>query len=103
MNKEKISSRLPQRKPEHDFIMGAEKKHTIEQQIIEKPSFSFPWETMSLRDDVKKSFNLQLEEEYHWKIKFISDYTNKSQQKIIREMVKENIDNIIDQISKDNT
>ncbi len=56
----------------------------------------YPWNNPSIREDVQKVFTVKLPEEYILKIKFISDKTNKSQQKIVREIVCHEIDKIIE-------
>jgi hypothetical protein len=53
------------------------------------------WLDPLVRKDLQKVFTAKLSEEYILKIKYISDRTNKSQQKIVREILCEEIDKII--------
>mgnify|MGYP000523500299 CR=1 FL=1 len=99
MSNEKMSSRIPLKKSVQEFILGAEAKNKMD--VVGKTeTINYPWENRSVRDDVKKSINLMLPEEYLLKIKYISECTNKSQQKIVRQIVCESIDEIIKNIQK---
>ena len=84
----KITSRPPVKKSAQDFILEAENKVKIEKNI---ESF-YPWQTDQVRSDVQKVFTVKLQEEYILKIKYISELTNKSQQKIVREIINSGID-----------
>ena len=82
----KITSRPP-KKSVQEFILEAEK---IKPEVAR--TALFPWELESIRSDVQKVFTVKLPEEYIIKIKYLSDKTNKSQQKIIREIIQKEID-----------
>lgn len=88
MQNNKITSRPPVKKSAQDFILEAENKVKIEKNI---ESF-YPWQTDQVRSDVQKVFTVKLQEEYILKIKYISELTNKSQQKIVREIINSGID-----------
>jgi hypothetical protein len=91
-NQGKITAHPPQ-KAIHEFILEADKKN---RQITETSRNSkFPWEANGVRDDVQKAFTIKLPEPYMLKIKYISEQTNKSQQKIAREILLKEIDQIL--------
>ena len=86
----KFTSHPPKKMDMEQFILGAEKpikNHGSE--------FIYPWNHSKIRNDVQKTFTVKLPEQVLLKIKFISDQTNKSQQKIIREIICEEIDMIV--------
>jgi len=93
MENKKISARPPNTQSSESFILGANKpnKHSNnyqEEQIL-------PWLNEKVRSDVQKVFTVKLPEEYILKIKHISDITNKSQQKIVREIIQKEVDLIL--------
>ena len=96
MHFNKISSHPPSKKSLEDFISEAgERKReqgSNKQQIVEN---SYPWNDPMIRADIQKVFTVKLPEEYILKIKFISDKTNKSQQKIVREIICQEIDKLL--------
>ena len=92
MQKNKITSRPPAKQSVHDFILEAENKTKIEKEEIK---IILPWQTGKVRADVKKVFTVKLPEEYILKIKYISEITNKSQQKIVREIIQSEIDRVL--------
>ena len=91
MQNNKITSRPPTKKSLQDFILEAEKKDDYQE---EKVSISkcYPWEDERVREDVQKVFTVKLPEAYILKIKYISTMTNKSQQKIVREIICNGLD-----------
>lgn len=60
---------------------------------------SLPWEAEHVRDDVIKSINLRLPEPYILKLKYLSEQTNISQQKLIRDILCPVLDQRIDEIN----
>src|SRR4051812_20989358 len=93
MKDNKITSHPPRKKTIEDFILDAEGKKSGKEKehlVVDK---TLPWEYQNIRKDVQKVFTVKLPEEYILKIKFISEQTNKSQQKIIREIICTNVDN----------
>ena len=94
MEANKISSRPPAKKPVEEFILGAEKRHSPTNRI----ETNLPWLDPSVRKDLQKVFTAKMSEEYILKIKYISDKTNKSQQKIVREILCTEIDRIIERL-----
>jgi len=96
MQNNKLSSRPPAKKPIEEFILAAEHKKRDHDYHKPKEEEMYPWKNPSIREDVQKVFTVKLPEEYILKIKFISDKTNKSQQKIIREILCHEIDKIIE-------
>jgi len=97
MQTNKISSYPPSKKPVEEFILGAEKRKISETNKV-KIEDNFPWLDQGVRKDLQKVFTAKLSEEYILKIKYISDKTNKSQQKIVREILCEEIDKIIEKL-----
>lgn len=94
----KMSSHPPSKKPIEEFILGAEQKKKDNNYSKQKSEIIHPWQKVSVREDVQKVFTVKLQEEYMLKIKFVSEYTNKSQQKIIREIICKEIDKIVEQL-----
>ncbi|MFU7500267.1 MAG: hypothetical protein ACJBCI_00915 [Candidatus Tisiphia sp.] len=99
MQTNKISSHPPSKKPVEEFILGAEQKKYDNEYNKHKVEIIYPWQASSIRGDVQKVFTAKLPEEYILKIKFISDKTNKSQQKIIREIICQEVNKIISQLT----
>lgn len=96
MDKNKISAYPPNKKNISEFILGAEEKPIDNtDQLL---SHRYPWEGEHIRKDVQKVFTAKLPEEYVLKIKYISEQTNKSQQKIVREILCAEVDNLLRQI-----
>ncbi len=89
MNNDKITSHPPHKKSPQDFILEAEAKNRNE---LREEKLILPWEEEGIRVDVQKVFTVKLPEEYILKIKFISEQTNKSQQKIVREIISREVD-----------
>jgi len=94
MQNNKITSRPPVKKSVQDFILEAERKVDNKEQVENTPK-PYPWEDKQIREDVQKVFTVKLPEAYILKIKYISEITNKSQQKIVREIICENLDDFI--------
>lgn len=96
MKKSKLSARLsahaPIDKKAMEFIEAAG-----EIKAIPTSSYSpdLPWLDPMVRTDICKVFTLKISEDYTEKIKYISAMTNKSQQKIVREIVCGEVDKII--------
>ncbi|MCF8494238.1 MAG: hypothetical protein K9G65_02440 [Rickettsiaceae bacterium] len=95
MQVNKITSHPPSKQPVEEFILGAEKRKASENNKIEN---NLPWLDPLVRKDLQKVFTAKLSEEYILKIKYISDRTNKSQQKIVREILCQEIDKIINDL-----
>jgi hypothetical protein len=116
--KPKLSSRPPVRSIE-DFISEAERrpeqKIAPEQPAANNPSPKpatpepkparkpgrrmLPWERPSIREDVKKPFNLRLPEEYLLKLKHISENTPDSMQKFCLRVLMPAIDKKIGELT----
>ena len=98
----KISAYPPNKneKTIEEFISEAEekKKETTTNKLLKKIE-SLPWENSLVRKDVQKAFTIKLPEEYILKIKYFSEKTNKSQQRIIREIISKEIDKLISEIN----
>jgi hypothetical protein len=75
-----------------DFIEAAGEINTQSKSLHKS---KLPWLDPAIRSDLCKVFTLKISEDYIEKIKYISAKTNKSQQKIIREIVSEEVDRII--------
>jgi hypothetical protein len=99
MHNNKITSRPPVNKTAQDFILEAERRGIYESKSEKKESY--PWSEGKLRSDVQKVFTVKLLEEYTSKIKYISEITNKSQQKIVREMIMSGIDELLQSMKID--
>jgi hypothetical protein len=86
-------SSIPPKKMVEDerlkFIKGAN-------EINSKSNVELPWNDPKIREDVKKPLTLVLPESYVIKLKYISEKTNKAQQKIAREILNKGIDALIE-------
>ncbi|WP_045806049.1 hypothetical protein [Rickettsia argasii] len=88
----KLSIHPPAKKSIEEFILEAEYKKS--KSTNNKPVV-LPWENDLIRNDVQKVFTVKLSEVYLLKIKYISEQTNKSQQRIIREIICREIDKLL--------
>ena len=102
MKNDKISSHPPYKKSIDEFINEASGSNRRDDNLSNKtPKFaSYPWNDPIIRSDVHKVFTVKLPEELILKIKFISEQTNKSQQKIVREILIEEINKSINHLIK---
>ena len=102
MNKKpRLSAMAPLPKKAEDFIEAADKPNSplkSEKMAQEKSQSSWPWEADTVREDVIKSINLRLSEPYILKLQFLSEQTNKSQQRIIREVLCPAIDQELEKL-----
>ena len=99
MQNNKLTSHPPSKKPVEEFILAAEqRREDSDYNNKTKIGEIYPWQDSTVRADVQKVFTVKLPEEYILKIKFISDKTNKSQQKIVREIVCHEVDSIVSQL-----
>lgn len=102
--KKRLSAQVPQPKSANDFIEAAEKPQLVVTSSTSEPSpekesnSALPWEADHVREDVIKSVNLRLSEPYILKLQFLSEQTNKSQQRIIREFLCPALDEAINQL-----
>ena len=87
MQNNKITSRPPTAQSTAEFIKGAEHGKTNDK--------DYPWQQPHVRADVQKILSLKIQEEYILKLKYISEKTNKSQQKIARDILYNGIDEIL--------
>jgi hypothetical protein len=86
-----VPSLKAQEESKNEFIKSAEKKTTTDK----KTHNSFPWNEPHVRNDIKKAFTVHLPEEYVLKLQYIKKLTNKSQQKVAREAICQEIDKIL--------
>jgi hypothetical protein len=91
----KLSIHPPAKKSIEEFILEAEYKKKDQSKNANNKSVVLPWENDLIRDDVQKVFTVKLSEVYLLKIKYISEQTNKSQQRIIREIICREIDKLL--------
>ncbi|MEA5511936.1 hypothetical protein VB715_19360 [Crocosphaera sp. UHCC 0190] len=99
MNKKPRLSAKPPTQSEQDFIEAAEKPLQSPPSVEEvRSSEPLPWEEDNVRDDVIKSINLRLSEPYILKLQFLSEKTNKSQQRLIREVLCPALDKEIEKL-----
>jgi len=98
MQNNKLTSHRPSKRPIEEFILAAEQRKEDSDYNNSKIEEIYPWQDSLVRSDVQKVFTVKLPEEYILKIKFISDKTNKSQQKIVREIVCHEVDSIVSQL-----
>ncbi len=99
MNKKPRLSAKPPIQSEQDFIEAAEKPKSSSLSVEKVESSSpLPWEEDNVREDVIKSINLRLSEPYIVKLQFLSEKTNKSQQRIIREVLCPALDQEIEKL-----
>ncbi|MGK7879645.1 MAG: hypothetical protein AB4060_06040 [Crocosphaera sp.] len=101
MNKKPRLSAKPPTTSEQDFIEAAEKSSSSPSSIEQvRSSDPLPWEGDMVREDVIKSINLRLSEPYILKLQFLSEKTNKSQQRLIREVLCPALDSEIEKLLK---
>jgi hypothetical protein len=98
MQTNKLTSHPPSKKPIDEFILAAEQKKKDYDYNKPKIEELYPWQNSVVREDVQKVFTVKLPEEYILKIKFLSDKTNKSQQKIVREIICHEVNKLISQL-----
>lgn len=100
MQNNRITSHPPKKTAE-DFILeaasGSQKRVFNELKVKNR---AYPWDEEYVREDVQKVFTVKLPEAYILKIKFISELTNKSQQKIVREIVCASVDEVLKELDK---
>lgn len=89
----KLSAYPPSRKSMEEFILEAENKKKDHKKNTDHEKL--PWEDDLIREDVQKVFTVKLPEKFILKIKYISERTNKSQQKIVREIICREIDKLL--------
>jgi len=96
-----LKSRPPAKKtPDLDaFLSGAEEK-TTPKKTAPKRKATYPWEEASVREDVKKPYNLRLPEPYLLKLKFIAENTPDSMQKFCMDVLEKEIDKTIKELTK---
>ncbi len=101
MNKKPRLSAKPPTSSEQDFIEAAEKSSSSPPSVEQVSSSDpLPWEADMVREDVIKSINLRLSEPYILKLQFLSEKTNKSQQRLIREVLCPALDSEIEKLLK---
>ena len=102
--KTRLSAQVPQPKSANDFIEAAEKSQSVmtssppEKNEQKNSDSDLPWQADNVREDVIKSVNLRLSEPYLLKLQFLSEQTNKSQQRIIREVLCPALDEAIERL-----
>lgn len=89
----KLSAHPPSKKSLEEFILEAENKKKDHSKNSNHDNL--PWENDLVREDVQKVFTVKLPEKFILKIKYISERTNKSQQKIVREIICREIDKLL--------
>lgn len=96
-----LKSRLPRKKilDLDAFISGAEEKAEPKKEVVKRKS-AYPWESIGVRVDVKKTYNLRLSEPYLLKLKYIAENTPDSMQKFCMGVLEQEIDNKINQLTK---
>ena len=87
-----VPSLKSQKQSKAEFIKSAEKAPNITHN--KKPDV-LPWNLPHIRNDIKRAFTVHLPEEYVIKLQYIKKLTNKSQQRIVREAVCKEVDEII--------
>ena len=96
-----MKSGLPKKKSQDDidaFISGAEDK-TVKSAPV-KNAGAYPWEEPGVRNDVLKVYNLRLPEAYLLKLKYIADNTPGSMHKFCLDVLKDAIDEKIQELTK---
>lgn len=95
-----LKSRPPV-KPRQDldeFLTGAENR--AQTKTSTKRKSVLPWEEAGIREDVTKVYNLRLPEPYLLKLKYIADNTPDSMQTFCLNVIKDAIDNKINELIK---
>jgi hypothetical protein len=104
IDKQKVSARPPEKKNEHEnitdelalaFIKEGSLDNTKQQ--VKKLIHHFPWE--NARDDVFKTFNLRLPEEYAVKLDYLSMKIKSSKHAICMNIVKKEIDRLLTELT----
>ena len=85
------------------FIEGAEHQSSSTAQVLPRPAetpatVEFPWEALSVREDVTKVYNLRLPEAYLLKLKYIAEHTPDSMQKFCLDVLLPAIDEKIEEL-----
>ncbi len=88
-----------------DFIAGAGQTSVVSSNIISydtisNDTISYPWEDMTLREDVLKVYNLRLPEAYLMKLKYIAEHTPDSMQQFCLAALLPAIDAKIGELTK---
>ncbi len=96
-----LKSRLPRKKTRDldAFIFGAEEKTEPKKEVVKRKS-TYPWESIGVREDVKKTYNLRLSEPYLRKLKYIAENTPDSMKNFCMGVLEQEIDNKINQLTK---
>lgn len=94
--KRTMAGRPPVPASVEDFIGGEEITNPSTQAVAPE---EYPWEAPHVRDDVIKSVNLRLPEPYILKLKYLSEQTNISQQRLIREILCPAVDQRITELN----
>jgi len=82
------------------FISGAEEKTGTKPKRTSKRKSVYSWEDASVREDIRKPFNLRLSEPYLLKLKYISEHTPDSMQKFCLGVIEKEIDKKINELTK---
>lgn len=97
--KRKMSAMPPKALTQEEFIAGAEnpeKNLGATTQHTHQPKIKvYPWEEASVRADVKKSILLQVPEALFIKLNYLSEKTNISKQRIIREGLEKHLEKLL--------
>lgn len=79
-----------------EFIRGAEEPPTVEEDESEK---TYPWEEPQVREDVKKGYPLRLPEPLYLKLKYISEETGRSMNKLCNDAVEELVERKLEELA----
>jgi hypothetical protein len=76
-----------------EFIAGAEKP-------VINSKYNYPWENGKARPDLNKPCTINLPETYVVKLKYLSEKTLRTQQKIARDLLCKGLDSLIEELNK---
>lgn len=100
---QKVSARPPEKKEVHDKMSDDLALAFIKEGALDKPKHQaekihvYPWE--DARDDVYKTFNLRLPEEYALKLDYIAMKLKSSKHAICMNVVKNEIDRLLSEVT----
>jgi len=101
---QKVSARPPEKKEDHDKMSDELALAFIKEGALDKAKqhvekiHVYPWE--EARDDVFKTFNLRLPEEYSVKLDYLSMKLKTSKHSICMTVVKKEIDRLLSEVDQ---
>lgn len=100
---QKVSARPPEKRDIHDQMSDELALAFIKEGALDKvkqqaeKTYVYPWE--EARDDVFKTFNLRLPEEYSVKLEYLSMKIKSSKHSICMNIIKKEIDRLLAEVT----